>query len=56
MQIMKMIEEDALQLADMICKLYEDYSELGNMSNRGKEFIRKHFMLDEAERVLKLDL
>ncbi len=51
-----MIEEDALQLADMICKLYEDYSELGNMSNRGKEFIRKHFMLDEAERVLKLDL
>lgn len=51
-----MVADDALQLADKICKLYEDYSELRNMSNRGKEFIRKYFMLDEAERVLKLDL
>ena len=49
-------EDDALQLADTICELYGNFSELRKMSDRGSEFIRKYFMLDAAEKVLKLDL
>lgn len=50
------VEDDALQLADKICELYENFLELRNMSERGNEFIRKYFMPDVAEKVLKLDL
>ena len=50
------VEDDASGLAGAICRLYEDFSGLRDMSDRGIEFIRKYFMLDEAERVLKRDL
>ncbi len=51
-----LVEDDASRLAETICGLYEDFSKLKDMSDRGIEFIRKYFMLDEAERVLKMDL
>lgn len=51
-----LVENDAIQMAKLICSLYEDYDCLKRMSQAGEVFIRKYFMTDEAKRVLELDL
>ncbi len=50
------VEDDADKMADLIISLYTDYDKLREMSDAGVELIRNHYMLDEAERVLRLDL
>lgn len=49
-------EDDAGKMAELIISLYGDFERLRKMSDSGMELIRNHYMLDEAERVLKLDL
>lgn len=48
--------DEAGTFAEMVCKLYEDYRELELMSDNGKRFTEKFFTLEEAERVLGLDV
>ena len=50
------VEENADQMAQEICRLYEDFDELKKMSDNGVQFIQNHFTLEEAERVLRLDI
>ena len=50
------LEDDADQMASVICDLYEDYTRLKDMSDAGREFIEKYFTEQEAERVLKEDI
>lgn len=50
------VEDEAGKLAETICALYEDYGKLREMSDNGIAFIRNHFTLEEAERVLRLDI
>lgn len=51
-----LIEDDGVKMAEMICSIYNDYDRLVQMSDNGREFIRKNFMLAEAERVIRLDV
>ena len=50
------VEDDAAKMAEIICELYENYQELRAMSDNGIKFIQNHFTLQEAERVLRLDI
>ena len=50
------LEDDADQMASVICDLYEDYTRLKDMSDAGKVFIEKYFTEQEAERVLREDI
>lgn len=50
------LEDDADQMASVICDLYEDYARLKDMSDAGKVFIEKYFTEQEAERVLREDI
>lgn len=50
------VEDTAEGFADVLCSLYEDYLALREMSDNGIRFIRNHFTLEEAERVLRLDI
>lgn len=50
------VEDDADQMAGLICGMYEDYALLRKMSDAGITFIQKYFTEEEAERVLMLDL
>ena len=43
-------------MADLINDLYVDFERLRQMSDAGTDLIRNHYMLPEAERILKLDL
>lgn len=51
-----LIEDDGVKMAEMICSIYNDYDRLGQMSDNGRKFIQKNFMLVEAERVIRLDV
>ena len=50
------IEEDADRMAEKICRLYEDREQLKQLSDNCMAFIRNHFMIEEAERILRLDI
>ena len=50
------VEDTAEGIAAAICSLYEDYRTLREMSDNGIRFIHNHFTLEEAERVLRLDI
>lgn len=50
------VKDDAGEMADAICKLYEDYSKLLYMSDAGRQFIQNYFMLQVAENVIRLDM
>lgn len=50
------VEDDGEKMADAICSLYTDFETLKAMSDNGEEFIKKYFMIEEAERVLRLDV
>ena len=47
------VEDNGKKMANLICDLYDKLKE---MSNNGKKFISKNFMMSEAERVIRLDL
>lgn len=51
-----LIEDDGAKMAEMICGIYEDYDRLKQMSDNGIKFIQKNFMIEEAERVIRLDV
>ena len=50
------VEDDCAVMAESICELYEDFEKLRQMSDNGKVFINKYFMLSEAERMIRLDV
>lgn len=50
------VEDDGIKMAELICRLYEDYDKLKLMSDNGRKFIENSFMFSEAERVIKLDI
>lgn len=50
------VEDDSAAMAKEICGLYENFDRLRQMSDNGKIFIDKYFMLSEAERVIRLDV
>ena len=43
-------------MADIICKLYNDYSKLKQMSNSGKVLIDLYFSKDKAKEIISLDI
>lgn len=51
-----LIEDDSAKMAELICSIYEDCDRLKKMSDSGKSFICKYFMLDQAEKMLHLDM
>ena len=51
-----LVEDDPDRMADLISDLYVDFEKLRQMSDAGIDLIRNHYMLPEAERILKLDL
>ena len=50
------IEDDAEKMAEAICRLYEDQEQLKQLSDNGEKFIKNHFMIEEAERVIRMDI
>ena len=48
--------EEAEKMAEAICGLYEDQKELRQLSDNCMAFIRNHFMIEEAERIIRLDI
>ncbi len=50
------VEDEPSAIADAICKLYGDNEKLKEMSDSGIRFIQRYFTIEEAERVLRLDL
>lgn len=51
-----LVEDDGGKLAEMICNLYTNPRELRRLSDNCEKFIRNHFMLEEAERVIRQDI
>lgn len=51
-----LVEDGGIKMAELICETYTDYDKLRKMSDNGRMFIEKHFMLTEAERILRLDI
>ncbi len=49
------VEEDADRMAQIICDLYENPKRLKELSDNSAELIRNHYMLSEAERIIRLD-
>ncbi len=49
------VEEDARKMAEKICELYNNQEELRALSDNSEKLIRNHYMLDEAERIIRLD-
>ena len=50
------VVDDAKEMADYICNLYENYDVLREMSDAGKTFIEKYFTPKSAEDILRLDM
>lgn len=50
------VVDEPVEMADKICELYNDDKKLITMSDSGEALIRNYYTLDEAERILKLDL
>lgn len=51
-----MVEDNADRMAETICNLYGSYEQLSRMSNAGKTFIERYFIIEEASRVVEQDL
>lgn len=51
-----LVEDDADRMAKMICELYEDQNRLREMSDAGEAFIRKHFTVEVASKIISMDL
>lgn len=50
------VVDDAKEMAQCICDLYENYDALRQMSDAGKEFVEKYFTPKSAEDILRLDI
>ncbi len=50
------VVDDAKEMANRICELYEDYDKLKEMSDAGKAFVEKYFTPKSAEDILRLDI
>lgn len=50
------MEDDPEKMAELINNLYEDYDELKRMSDAGEAFIKNHFTLETAKRIIEMDL
>ncbi len=50
------VVDDAKEMAEYICNLYENYDVLREMSDAGKSFIEKYFTPKSAEDILRLDM
>ena len=50
------IEDDAEKMAEIIIKLYVDYSKLKQMSDSGKKFIETYFSINRAKEVIMKDI
>ena len=50
------VEDDPEKMAELINNLYEDYDELKRMSDAGEAFIKNHFTLETAKRIIEMDL
>lgn len=50
------MEDDPDRMAEHICSLYENYAELRQMSDAGRELIRRYYTLNAAERILLEDM
>ena len=51
-----LVEETAEGLANAVCSLYKDTEKLKEMSDNGKEFIRKYFSVKSAQDILLKDI
>lgn len=49
------VEDDPMKMAELICKLYEDFNKLKEMSDSGSAFIKRYFSQSEAEKILMND-
>ena len=49
------VETDPDKMAKVICDLYGDQKRLKTLSDNCEKLIRNHYMLDEAERIIRLD-
>ncbi len=49
------VVETAEDMISEICSLYSDQKRLRMLSDHGEKLIRNHYMLDEAERIIRLD-
>ncbi len=50
------VVDDAQEMADYICSIYEDYDKLREMSDAGEKFIEQNFTSKAAEDILRLDI
>lgn len=50
------VENDASKMAECICRLYEDYNELEKLAMCEKNLIERHYLIDNAMQVLKMDM
>ena len=50
------MEDNPKKMAEIICKLYNDYSKLKQMSNSGKVLIDLYFSKDKAKEIISLDI
>ena len=50
------IEDNAEKMVTIICKLYEDFPKLKQMSDSGKLLIEKYFSFDKAKEIFMKDL
>jgi len=50
------VVDDAKEMAEYICSIYEDYDQLRKMSDAGEQFIQQYFTTKCAEDILKLDI
>lgn len=50
------VVDDAKEMAEYICSIYEDYDRLKEMSDAGSVFIEKYFTSKCAEDILRLDI
>lgn len=50
------VVDDAREMAEYICSIYEDYDRLKEMSDAGEKFIEKYFTSKCAEDILRQDI
>ena len=50
------MEDNPKKMAEIICKLYNDYSKLKQMSDSGKVLIDSYFSKDKAKEIISLDI
>ena len=51
-----LVIDDADRMVEEICRVYNDYAALKEMSLAGRKLIQKYYTLEEAERVIRQDL